>query len=89
MLKSIIETQMLFKVEGMEDGKLHIEASKYLLSLPEKMQSRVLSDQLNSLKQDLARLYDEHQGRKEERDVMDMTQLQLLIQVTEGLLAQI
>ncbi|MFH1489871.1 MAG: hypothetical protein ABII06_13295 [Pseudomonadota bacterium] len=89
MLKSIKETQMLLKVEGMEDGKVHIEASKYLLSLPEKMQSRVLSDQLKNLKQDLARLYETPEGRKEENDVMDRTQLQLLIQVIEGLLARI
>ena len=80
---------MLFKVESMEKGKVQVEASKYLLSLPEKMQTRVLSDQLRSLRQDLAKIHDMPQGKRQEEDIMNQTQLQLLIQVIEGLLAQV
>ena len=89
MLKSIIETQMLLKIEGMDEGQVRVEASKYLLSLSEEMQTKVLSDRLKELKQDLATLCAVPKSRKEERDVMDRTQLQLLIQVIEGLLIRI
>ena len=88
--KSIKETQKLFKVEGLEGGQVSIRTSKYLLSLSEEDQAEVLKNQLERLKEDLDRLeaLPSH-GSTQASDELDRTQLQLLIQVTENLLAQI
>ena len=90
MYKSIEETQKLFKIEGLEGGQVNIRTSKYLLSLSEEQQGKVLADQLERLKEDLAR----HEARPshdsaQDSDDVDKTQLQLLIQVAENLLSQI
>ena len=89
MLTSINETQKLFKVERIEGGKVDIEASEYLLSLSEKMQVKALSEQLEHLKRDLARSDTGPQGNTEHTDEVLKAQLQLLIQVIEGLLAKL
>ncbi len=90
MYKSIEETQKLLKIEGLEGGQVNIRTSKYLLSLSEEEQVKILTNQLERLKEDLARhealpLHDSAQ----EGDDVDKTQLQLLIQVIENLLSQI
>jgi len=90
MYKSIKETQKLFKIEGLEGDQINIRTSQYLLSLPEEKQKKVLSDQMERLKKDLA----EHeagssQGSTPKGDEVDKAQLQLLIQVIQNLLSQI
>jgi hypothetical protein len=90
MYKSIKETQKLFKIEGLERGQVSIRNSKYLLSLSEKDQVKVLTAQLARLKEDLAR----HEtipskDTMNKDDDVDKAQLQLLIQVVENLLSQI
>ena len=90
MYKSIKETQKLFKIEGLEGGQVSIRNSKYLLSLSEKDQIKVLTAQLSRLKEDLA----SHEAipskdTKNQGDDVDKAQLQLLIQVIENLLSQI
>lgn len=90
MYKSIKETQKLFKIEGLAGGQVNIRNTKYLLSLSEDDQFKVLKDQLERLKGDLAR----HEALPSRRttqkgDDVDKTQLQLLIQVIENLLSQI
>ncbi len=90
MYKSINETQKLFKIEGLESGQVNIRTSQYLLSLPEKEQIKVLSGQIERLKEDLARHEAIHsQDPAQKGDDIDKTQLQLLIQVIENLLSQI
>ena len=90
MYKSIKETQRLFKIEGLEGGQVNIRTSQYLLSLPEEEQIKVLSAQMESLKEDLAR-HEAIPSRDSAQTVddVDKTQLQLLIQVIENLLSQI
>jgi hypothetical protein len=90
MYKSIEETRNLFKIEGLEGGQVNISTSKYLLSLSEEEQVMVLANQLERLKEDLARheALPSHDSAQEGDDV-DKTQLQLLIQVIENLLSQI
>ncbi len=85
MLKSIQETKKLFTVEGIADGQVDIKTSRYLLSLPEEKQIRVLSEQLIKLKNDMAG----YEGGRQNSDEIYRTQLQLLIQVIEGLLNQV
>ena len=90
MYKSIKETQKLFKIEGVEAGQLNIRNSKYLLSLSEDQQAKVLTEQLARLKADLTR----HEtipskDATQKGDDVDKAQLQLLIQVVENLLSQI
>jgi hypothetical protein len=90
MYKSIKETQKLFKIEGLEGGQVNIRNSKYLLSLSEEDQVKVLTGQLERLKEDLAR----HEtippmDTTQKGDDVDKAQLQLLIQVIENLLSQI
>ena len=90
MYKSIKDTQKLFKIEGLEGEQVSIRTSQYLLSLPEEEQIKVLSDQMERLKEDLA----EHetlssQDSDPKGDDVDKAQLQLLIQVIENLLSQI
>lgn len=90
MLKSILKTRKLFTIEGLGQGQLDVQASEYLLSLPEDEQIEVLTGHLNDLKTDLV------QGEKPEspnsngkNDDLDKAQLQVLIQVIEGLLSRI
>ena len=90
MYKSIKDTQKLFKIEGLEGGQVNITTSKYLLALSEEEQVKVLANQLERLKEDLAR----HEALPsddpaQDSDDVDKTQLQLLIQVSENLLSQI
>ena len=90
MYKSIKETQKLFKIEGLEGGQVNITTSKSLLALSEEEQVKALANQLERLKEDLARheALLSHDSAQDSDDV-DKTQLQLLIQVIENLLSQI
>jgi hypothetical protein len=90
VLKSIAETKKLFTVEGVAEGKVNVVVSEYLLSLPGPKQREVLTDHLERLTMDLSgnkhiEATDEHS----QKNKIDKTQLQLMIQVIEGLLEQI
>ena len=90
MVKSIENTQKLFKIEGLEDGKVEVEASQHLLSLPGERQIEVLTAHLTDLRKDLERVETlcleeaEREGAEIHR-----AQLRILIQVIEGLLSRI
>jgi hypothetical protein len=90
VLKSIEETKKLFTVEGIAEGKANVVVSKYLLSLPENKQREVLNEHLDRLVIDLAR-YErgEPAAVRSEENEISKTQLRLMIQVVESLLAQI
>lgn len=79
MISSIKESQKLFTIEGVESGQVNIKASDYLLSLPDNKQVEMLTRLLENLKADFTNLAED----------MNKTQLQLLIEVTEGLLSKI
>lgn len=79
MISSIKESQKLFTIEGVETGQVDVKASDYLLSLPDDKQVEVLTRLLENLKADFTNLAED----------MNKTQLQLLIEVTEGLLSKI
>jgi len=90
MLRSIRETQKLFSIEGMQGGEVNIRTSQYLLSLSKDKQIEVLTEHLENLKRDLARFADPTlQDSNGKDDNIDKAQLQVLIEVTEGLLSQI
>jgi len=90
MLRSIRETQKLFSIEGMQGGEVNIRTSQYLLSLPKDKQIEVLTEHLENLKRDLARFADPTlKDSNEKGDDIDKVQLQILIEVTEGLLSHI
>jgi hypothetical protein len=90
MYKSIKETQKLFKIEGVEGGQVNIRNSKYLLSLSEDEQVKVLTEQLARLKDDLIRHETiSSKDPTQKGNEVDKAQLQLLIQVIENLLSQI
>ena len=90
MLRSIRETQKLFSIEGMQGGEVNIRTSQYLLSLPKDKQIEVLTEHLENLKKDLARYADSTpQDSNREDDNIDKAQLQILIEVTGGLLSHI
>ena len=90
MLRSIRETQKLFSIEGMQGGEVNIRTSQYLLSLPKDKQIEVLTEHLENLKRDLARFADPTlKDSNGENNNIDKAQLQILIEVTEGLLSQI
>ncbi len=90
MLKSVRETQKLFSIEGIQDGEVNIETSEYLLSLPKDKQIEVLRKHLKDLKEDLAKYEDPTvQDPNGKDDDIDKAQLQILIDVIEGLLSQI
>ena len=90
MLRSIRETQKLFSIEGMLGGEVNIRTSQYLLSLPKDKQIEVLTEHLENLKRDLARYADPTlKDSNGENNNIDKAQLQILIEVTEGLLSQI
>ncbi len=79
MISSIKESQKLFTIEGVETGQVDVKATDYLLSLPDDKQIEVLTRLLENLKADFTNLAED----------MNKTQLQLLIEVTEGLLSKI
>ena len=90
MLRSVRETQKLFRIESVKGGRIDIKTSEHLLSLPQNKQFEVLTAQLENLKKDLARYENpafNSTNRKD--DEVDQTQLKLLIQVIESLLTQI
>jgi len=90
VLKSIRETQKLFIIKGIEGGQVDIEISKHLLSLPENKQIEVLTNRLEDLRKDLVR--HEEPGFKDSNgkdDDIDKAQLQILIEVIEGLLSRV
>lgn len=89
MLRSIKETGKLFSIEGVQGGQVNIKTSDYLLSLPEERQVEVLKIHLENLKRDIASYDFPGFQKPNSRDDVNKTQLQLLIQVIEGLLAKI
>ncbi|MBW2144851.1 MAG: hypothetical protein JRG75_10720 [Deltaproteobacteria bacterium] len=90
MLKSIEETKKLFTIEGIQNGQVNIKTSNHLLSLSEEKQIEVLTTHLKNLKKDSAKYespaFETPNGQS---DDIDRMQLQILIQVIEGLLNQI
>jgi len=90
MLRSIREAQKLFSIEGMQGGEVNIKTSQYLLSLPKDKQIEVLTEHLENLKRDLARFADPTlKDSNGKGDDIDKAQLQILIEVTEGLLSHL
>jgi hypothetical protein len=90
MLRSIRETQKLFKIESVEGGRINIKTSEHLLSLPQNKQIEVLTGHLLNLRQDLARYENPAVNDSENPvDKVNKTQLHLLIQIIEGLLKQV
>jgi len=91
MFKSIRQSKKLFSIEGVaEDGRVDIKTSKYLLSLTRDKQLEVLNTLLANLKKDLAIFEDPvMQSSIGEGGHIQKAQLQILIQVIEGLLARI
>jgi len=90
MLRSIRETQKLFSIEGMQGGEVNIRTSQYLLSLPKDKQIEVLTEHLENLKRDFARFADPTlKDSNGENNNIDKAQLQILIEVTEGLLSHL
>ena len=90
MLKSVSETRKLFTLQDIRSGKANVELSGYLLSLTENKQKEVLTEHLVNLKKDLS----EYEGPGSFRtdsgeDQTNKVQLQVALQVIEGLLAQI
>jgi len=90
MFKSIQETKKLFTIEGMQSGQVDIKTSKSLLSLSENKQIEVLKIQLEDLKKDFAECSaSSTQGSNSQGKDVEKMQLQILIQVIEGMLSQI
>ncbi len=90
MLKSIQETKKLFTIEGIQKGQVNIKTTNYLLSLPERKQKEVLATHLKNLKKDLSGYETPgFHGPNNQDDDVDKMQMQILIQVIEGLLGQI
>jgi hypothetical protein len=90
VLKSIAETKKLFIVEGVAEGKVNVVVSEYLLSLPGPKQREVLTEHLERLTMDLSRYgHTEATDACSQKNKINKTQLQLMIQVIEGLLEQI
>jgi hypothetical protein len=90
MEKSIKATQRLFRVEGLAGGEVQVETTKYLLSLPENKQMEVLTEHLENLRKDYAKYERPPAGLGQGKDfAVKKAQLELLIQVTEGLLSQV
>lgn len=87
MFGSIETTRKLFMIEGMEKGEVQVKATPYLLSLPEEKQIHVLEEQLSALKRDLEKIISLSQSASAESvGVVHKTQIQILIQVIQGLL---
>jgi hypothetical protein len=90
MLKSIEETKKLFTIEGMKNGQVDLKISKYLLSLSEDKQVEVLTKQMERLKEDSAK-YEPSASldSNSQKENIDKMQLQVLLQVIDGMLSQI
>jgi hypothetical protein len=74
----------------MQGGEVNIRTSQYLLSLPKDKQIEVLTEHLENLKRDSARFADPTlQDPNGKGDDIDKAQLQILIEVTEGLLSHL
>ena len=74
----------------MQGGEVNIRTSQYLLSLPKDKQIEVLTEHLENLKRDLARFADPTlKDLNGENNNIDKAQLQILIEVTEGLLSHL
>ncbi len=83
-------TQRLFRVEGLAGGKLQVETTTYLLSLPQHQQKEVLTEHLENLRKDYAKYERPPGGYGQGKDfAVNKAQLELLIQVTESLLSQV
>ena len=90
MLKSIEETKKLFTIEGMKNGQVDLRISKHLLSLSEDKQVEALTKQMERLKEDYAKCEaSAAPGSNNQKENVDSMQLQVLMQVIEGLLSQI
>ena len=90
MLKSVSETKKLFTLQDIWSGKVNVELSGYLLSLTEDKQRAVLTEHLDNLKKDLSEYEGVGPFRSDSaEDQTNKVQLQITIQVIEGLLAQI
>ena len=90
MEKSAKATQRLFRVEGLANGEVQVETTKYLLSLPQEKQIEVLAEHLENLRKDYAKYERPATGFVQDKDfAVNKAQLELLIQVTEGLLSQV
>ncbi|SPD74556.1 hypothetical protein PITCH_A240027 [uncultured Desulfobacterium sp.] len=89
MLKSIKDTGKLFQIEGLRNGKVNIKATTYLLSLPEKQQAEVLAAHLEHLKKDLEKYHNTKRSSYNKNNEVEMVQVKLLIEVIEGLMAQV
>jgi hypothetical protein len=89
MLKSIEETKKLFTIEGMKNGQVDLKISKHLLSLPEDKQVEVLTKQMERLKEDFAK-YEPSASpdSNSQKENIDKMQLQVLLQVIDGMLSQ-
>lgn len=90
MRKSIEATKKLFTIEGMKNGQVELKISKQLLSLSEDNQVEVLSKQLDILKKDFEK-YETFASpdSNDQKEPIDKMQLEVLIQVIEGMLSQI
>jgi hypothetical protein len=90
MLKSIEETKKLFTIEGMKNGQVDLKISKYLLSLSEDKQVEVLTKQMESLKEDFTKCEPSASpDSNSQKENIDKMQLQVLLQVIDGMLSQI
>ena len=90
MEKSAKATQRLFRVEGLAGGKVQVETTKYLLSLPRHTQIEVLTEHLENLRKDYLIYKNPSPGFVRSKEfAINKAQLELLIQVTEGLLSQV
>ncbi len=90
MEESAKATQRLFRVEGLAGGKVQVETTKYLLSLPRHKQIEILTEHLKELRRDHAKYEHPSVGFVQSKHfAVNKAQLELLIQVTEGLLSQV
>jgi hypothetical protein len=90
VLKSIAETRKLFTVESVAKGKVNVVLSKELLSLPENKQREALNGCLEGLRKDLSACGSNVRPKPDsQEEEVNKAQLRLLIEVIEGLLAQI
>jgi hypothetical protein len=90
LLRSVSETRKLFTLQDIWSGKVNVELSGYLLSLTEEKQKEVLTEHLANLKKDLSEYEGPGSFRSDSgEDQTNKLQLQVAIQVIEGLLGQI
>ena len=90
MLKSIKDSQKLFRLQRLAGGQVDVEATPYLLSLSDDKQREVLRSQLGLLKQDISKTENMSiEPALKNKMEIELAQLRLLIQVVEGLLHQI